>query len=292
MRLAFKSILGGILMCSSTALAEEATVEDWLLRTDLSINVNEDRLTLHLETLQPFHHTEQSSVFFQGRAAGSFAWRNGDDEGFTLNGGFGARQFISDDTILGFNAFYDHQTKYDHQRVSLGAEIISNHVTARLNAYESLSGWKEISTVGTTVTEERALSGVDGELEWSIPYLPWARIAAGGYYWNAVANHDVRGFSAAFRGDINEYARVEIGGSIDNYDEKVWAKLSISLGAKRDVEYTAQNDLFSDEPLPQRNLSNQLLRKVERSNTIVTERRTRNTSTGATVSAGVFISGE
>ncbi len=269
-----------------------SNVPDWLTRTDISVFANEDRVNISLETLQPLLSMEQGGIFFQGRATGGTEWDGDNSDNWTLNAGIGARHFFGDNLILGVNAFYDHATEYHHNRVGVGFEVISSNLTARVNGYEALSDWKHVSTVGNITTQERALSGIDGEIEAVVPYMPWLRAAVGGYHWQAKANDDITGLKTSLRGDLTRYAKLEVGGSFDNYDEKAWARLTISLGERKETQFTAADDFISNAPLPKRDLSAQLWQKVLRTNEIVTERRTINASTGTVSGAGVYISGE
>ncbi|MBL4646586.1 MAG: hypothetical protein COA52_07795 [Hyphomicrobiales bacterium] len=288
-------ILGTLFLASAiipshsdySANDDGSSVPDWLKQTDISTYFDEDKVVVSLETLQVLHQGSQSILFFQGRFSGNFDWESSDNSDWTVNVGAGYRVLTNDDTLLiGVNAFYDYGHEYKHQRVGVGFELIGSIMTARANGYLAVSDWRTVSNTAGVLIEERALSGIDGELETSVPYMPWLRLSAGGYFWDADINDDVYGAKASLRADLNAYASLEIGGSLDNYDEKAWAKVVISLGPRSDIQYTAQNDFISDEAMPARDLHKLMVAKVKRNNTIVTERRS--TTGGVTTAAGVF----
>ena len=66
-------------------------------------------------------------------------------------------------------------------------------------------------------------------------------------------------------------------------DKKIWGKLTIALGPRKNVEYTAQDDFFVDELFSKRDLSIHRLGKVKRENRVFTERRFRSVPAAASV---------
>lgn len=279
-----------LLTMLSSALAEEHDGISILKNTDVGVGIGENSATINVETFHPIYLDDHSVIFFQGRAAGNIVWRGSAEEDWTINLGIGAREIIDNSVMLGLNLFYDQTTRLKHQRLGVGSEISTQEITARLNGYYALSDWKTVSANGNSLTEERALSGADGEVELTFPDVPWLRLSAGGYYWDAEANDDIVGFRAALRGDLNKSTSFELGGSSDNYQNRFWAGLKISLGPRDNLDYTAEDGIYTPRAEQKRDLSNQLTKKVVRTNTIVTERRATNGT--STSSAGIFISGE
>ena len=87
----------------------------------------------------------------------------------TLNLGVGHR-IMSDDRrwMTGFNAFYDHEFPYDHQRGSLGLELISKPLSLTGNYYRGISGYK----ADKDGQEQKPIDGYDAKLSVALPYVP------------------------------------------------------------------------------------------------------------------------
>lgn len=275
----FIAILGAtVLSTVPVALAQDIPdpVLDWLSRTDASIYGDHNGWSAEIETIQPLHMEGQDTYFFQGRFSGYWADSGGNDD-WTVNLGLGYRYLTPDNqNLYGANVFYDRTGDHEHQRLGGGLEWMHQYGTIRSNYYGVLSGWKTVSTG----VEEKALEGFDAEIETMVPRMPWLRVKLKGYHWNAEANEDVDGFNVGFVGDLNDQMSFEAGYSVDNTDKKIWGKLTIALGPRKNVEYTAQDDFFVDELFSKRDLSIHRLDKVKRENRVFTERRSFGSSGG------------
>lgn len=87
----------------------------------------------------------------------------------TLNLGIGHRIMSNDRRwMTGFNAFYDHEFPYDHQRASLGLELISRPLSLMGNYYTGISGYK----ADKDGREQKPIDGYDAKLRAALPYLP------------------------------------------------------------------------------------------------------------------------
>ena len=92
------------------------------------------------------------------------------DNRTTVNLGLGYRRLVYDNKILlGVNGFHDHEFPYDHQRTSIGLEARTTVGEINYNRYWGVSDWKD----GRGGNEERALSGMDIEGGFPLPYFNW-----------------------------------------------------------------------------------------------------------------------
>lgn len=247
------------------------TSKNWLDRTDIAIHGTQNgRPTYSIETVQPLTETEdtkRNTTFFQGRLA-----TRGSDE--TLNLGLGYRRLLQDESmILGINTFFDTTRKNSHERIGLGLEAIGQQYTFRSNVYRKLSNEKTVIN-GSNTTYEQALHGVDYEIDTSVPYLPWMRMAINGYNWKAVNNaDDLNGKKLTFSGYLSSNVIVDIGVNDDNYNgTDGFVKFTYLLGNNNiNQNFTAEK--VSANFSTDRNLKNHTLDKVKRQNDIIIQKR-------------------
>ncbi len=238
------------------------------------------------ETIQPLFMSLQHTGFVQARAGY-------DNSDWTFNAGLGWRYMLTDRTLLlGVNAWHDWTVEHEHRRWGLGAEAIGEVMTLRANYYGAYTGWRTIEDTATYRIEERAMKGLDAEIETQLPYIPWARVSAGWYHWDATADDDVDGFKSRLKLDLTPYTRLETGISADKTDTTGFLKLSFALGAPRDVKHTlTTTGLASSQVVDKRDLKAMRLTRVERNHTVAVERRTLNKATGSFSGGVVFARG-
>lgn len=249
---------------------------DWLKRTDISVEgITSGKPTWSVETIQPLYQTPKSltdTVFFQGR----WGRRDGDD---TLNLGLGYRRLLDDKSwLLGVNTFYDMTRQDSHRRVGLGLEAIGRYVTLRTNYYDGQSGVRTVSTAGGSSTTEKALDGVDYEIETPVPYAPWLRFSAAGFRWNAATAGypDLKGDTFLLRGNLSSAWSVELGRTNDNYNNgRTFARLTWTPGADpgNGISTNLMTAGRSGAALQARDLTLHTLDKVRRQNDMVVERK-------------------
>lgn len=271
----------------SPVAAGDDQASDWWSRVYLDGHWDQDLGARgSVESIQPIYMSPLHTFFVQGRAAYQ-------DEDWTFNAGLGYRYLTPDKSmLLGVNAWHDWTLDLGHRRWGLGAEAMGSVLTARSNYYGGYSGWKTVLETPTLLTEERALSGFDAELETQLPYMPWARLALGGYHWDAEASEDITGFSGRLKLDLTAYTRFETGINADNRDTSGYARISIALGAPRDVQFSLADTGFAHaEAFSKRDLSGQRLARVERRHQVVVERRTTSKVTGGISGGVVFARG-
>jgi len=252
-----------------TGTLNDSDMPDWLKRTDIDISIQEDlKPSISIETIQPLFMDDVNTAFFQGRLT------NQDDDQ-TINLGLGYRYLTADETwLLGVNGWYDHTFDLSHNRVGLGLEAIGEYMTVRTNYYDARSDWKTVSVVSGVTTQEKALDGYDLELEAPVPYVPWARLSAKGYKWDAINVDDVEGYTFGVRMNPTGNTEVTLGVTDDNSkDEQAFLNLTWYFDRPEGVEFTAANGTSSDA-FVKRDVSKHRLDKVRRKHDVVVERKT------------------
>jgi len=171
---------------------------------------SDDRIITSFDLLIPFWQGEKNILFFNPRY--SFDNRDGSE----VNLGFGYRHLLfSDRAVLGINGYYDCRwTGWGtrHEQVGLGAEVMTDRVTARFNGYFPVTGpqigppsgtsgyyFRDVGVYLGTGSIEETLGGFDGEVGFKVPYLSryletW--VYAGGYHFEGDYVKDVNGFSS------------------------------------------------------------------------------------------------
>ncbi len=252
----------------------DESVPAWLERSSLSVTeAGDNDVSFEFETIQPLMQTPETNehtVFVQGRIA-----KQSDDE--TINIGLGYRNLNASQTLLlGVNAFYDMTTEYDHQRTSIGLEAIGKTFTARANIYSAVSDEKS-QTDGAVTTYQSVLDGYDVSLDMPVPYTPWARFQATSYRYDALKGFDdVSGTKGAFIGNLNNNISFEIGAEDNNYngtDAFVSVQYNLAGVATNGVTATLADGATSEAMMSERDLSNHVLDKVVRNNSLVVQTR-------------------
>lgn len=255
---------------------KQGDIPAWLRRTDVSVGgISGSNPTWAIETIQPLYQTPKTLTdtwFFQGR----WARRNGDD---TFNVGLGYRRLLADRTwLLGANSFYDMTRAQSHQRIGVGVEAIGQYVTLRSNLYNAFSGTKTLSTSGGVATTERALDGIDYELETPVPYTPWLRFSATGFRWKTTGSGtpNLVGETFLLRGNLTPAIALEVGHTHDNYlSGRSFARLSWQFGGVPTTGTMASlsGSGLSGTAFQPRDLAQHTLDKVRRQNDMIVERK-------------------
>lgn len=259
-------------------------VPDYLKRVELDIKVQDNlKPEWSVLTVQPLYQSEdkQNTVFTQ-LSQRRYEYLGTDRD--VTNIGFGYRQLFADNTVLaGVNTFYDYEWKRKHRRGGVGAEIKWSGLDFTTNMYKALSN--KSGTGLDTGTEEEVLDGRDFELSAQVPYLPWAKVHASKYYWNAVTNtDDIDGWSASFEAKVQQNIAIEAGMKDDNYTAKreQFAKVTFSIPFGKPRPVMMSNLLVSDHAWDMRDMREYTLDKVRRQNKIIVER----SSSGVVITRG------
>ncbi|MEB6513686.1 inverse autotransporter beta domain-containing protein [Enterobacter roggenkampii] len=86
------------------------------------------------------------------------------------NVGFGYRFAPFENTLLGFNVFYDHDLSRDHKRLGTGLEFVQDYFRLVSNGYFRLSHWKQSPDL--TDYRERVANGFDIRADGWLPAYP------------------------------------------------------------------------------------------------------------------------
>ena len=173
------------------------------------------------------------------------------------------KRFLNDDesTLLGFNAFYDYELDYDHQRFSLGTDIKSKILDLSYNQYFSNSG----SKTGKNNKQEEAVDGHDLELGAHLPYIPSMKVYAKLFDFNVNGGNDFEG---------SEYsAEIKIPGSgltfevghtdFDSHTDQTFFNFKYSSNSKNTNEKFITSEAFKKVSMKSR-----MYEKVRRDNII------------------------
>ena len=120
---------------------------------------------------------DQYGFFLQ---PGLVSWEadNGDRR-LDVNVGLVYRQRLRERIALGAAVFYDHNIDSDLKRIGAAADWVSPYTYVAVNYYEPISGWRSGERLGY---EERALRGVDINIEQALLDSGWVLEASGGYW--------------------------------------------------------------------------------------------------------------
>ena len=120
---------------------------------------------------------DQYGFFLQ---PGLVSWEadNGDRR-LDMNVGLVYRQRIHERIALGAAVFYDHNIDSDLKRIGAAADWVSPYTYVAVNYYEPIGGWRTGERLGY---EERALRGVDINIEQALLDSGWVLEASGGYW--------------------------------------------------------------------------------------------------------------
>jgi len=219
--------------------------------------------------MNPYSKISNKHLYFtQLRLANHEPYANGDQRTL-FNAGLGFRTLAqNNNSILGINLFYDHEFEQEHQRASLGLEYLTSAFEIYANKYQRLG---DTASYGTTT--ETVLNGYDVNIVGQLPYMPWGKVVYNNYAW-AGTNTDTKGKRYSLEAQVLANMILEFGQSDPDVGSKedFW-KLSLRWPA---TGYTPTiiTHTYTDNMFPEKNMSDQMLHKVRRTNKIVTEKTT------------------
>ena len=257
---------------------------DWIKRIELGASIQQNgQAEWSILTVQPLYQSEDfKHTFFTQLSQLRYNYLGYNRD--VTNAGLGYRQLFADNTVLvGVNGFYDHEWKRGHKRFGYGAELKWSGLDLTANGYEAISN--KVTRGLNTGIEEEALSGYDAEASLQLPYLPWARMNAKYYQWNAIVNaDDIKGYSVGVQADLTQNFSLEAGVTDDNYtSNEVFAKFTFSFpvgGSRKAV--AASKGMVSKTAWNMRDMKDYTLVKVRRQNKIILEQ----SSSGVVITRG------
>ena len=218
----------------------------------------------------PYPQLSNEHLYFtQLRFGNHEPYANGDQR-HLINVGLGFRTLMNDNNaILGANVFYDRDDE-SHERGSFGVEFLANNFEVYANIYDRLSDSASYVHGNSTITEE-VLNGYDYSLVGQVPYMPWAKAVYKGYKWDATGS-DTEGYNLSleaqlFRGLILEYGR----NKPDNQATEDFASLTFRFPSDH-LTPTIVSHGITEYAFSVKNMKNEMLHKVRRTNNIITEK--------------------
>ena len=218
----------------------------------------------------PYSQLSNEHLYFtQLRFGNHEPYANGDQR-HLLNVGLGFRTLMNgNNAILGANIFYDRDDE-EHERGSVGVEFLANNFEVYANIYDRLSETASYVHGSSTITET-VLNGYDYSLVGQVPYMPWAKAVYKGYKWDATGS-DIEGYNVSLeaqlvRGFILEYGR----NKPDNQATEDFASITFRYPSDH-LTPTVVSHWITEYAFPVKNMKNEMLHKVRRTNNIITEK--------------------
>jgi adhesin/invasin len=188
---------------------------------------------------------------------------NNHDGDQTINIGLGKRKLLNDNTLmLGANVFYDHQLTESHERVGVGAEVISSKFDLRGNYYNALSGRR----LNKEKTIERALDGWDLRGDYHLPIDHDVNIFVSAFEFEnpeSISAYKETGNKFGVDAKVGNFA-IEAGYMDDNQENDAYfgnIKYVINFGSDNQDHSSANSKSLTD-------VSDQLYQPVKRENKI------------------------
>ncbi len=236
-------------------------------------DINYSILVVRPLAMNPLAAIKNKHLYFtQIRLGNHEPFANG-DERHLLNLGFGLRSLANNDNaIIGANAFYDYEFDEGHSRASVGIEYLASNFQLSANIYDRLSE-SESYTSGSAILIEEVLNGYDYSIVGQVPYLPWANLIYNGYRWDQ-SGPDLEGNRISLeakilRGMVFEYGRNDIDNTSD--DEHFY-----NLTLRWPNDHRGLPTIFTNPvsafAFSEKNMENEMLHKVRRTNNIITQR--------------------
>ena len=224
-------------------------------------------------TINPFKEIKNKHVLFsQFSLSNTEPFSNG-DERIVLNAGLGLRTLVQDgNAIFGANIFYDHEFEQTHQRASFGLEYLTSSFEAYANIYERLSEKTSYSVSNVTTATETVVNGYDMSVVGQIPFMPWGKIVYKTYKWDTTGK-ETKGKRYNLEARLSGNVILEFGtNDQDGLAKEDFGSLTLRWPSRNDnptiITHTYTENMFAEK-----DMSNEMLHKVRRTNAIVTEKQ-------------------
>ena len=228
--------------------------------TELSIDLRENHSAdFSILLVRELDSNQSNNTFTQ---LSLFNTEKNSDDRFVANLGLGKR-FLSEDkfSMTGINAFVDYDDE-GNLRSSIGFEMRNAVLNFAFNNYFGLDD----------ADGEKVLDGYELRLASQIPYVHWADIFINSYSWDGVTRDDVEGLMYGSEMLLSPNINLEIA-----FDDKDKAGLEDEYYAKIMFVHPPRNNvsisdgISSDMWRAQKNMSDEMLKKVKRNNKIFVE---------------------
>jgi len=266
------------ILLGSSAFSQD--IPDWVKRIEISAQYETDKHpTFYFQMVQPLYQSEDkiNTFFYQPR----ISLKGGD---LTYNLGIGYRKIARDNLLLGVNLFGDYEDLHEHGRLGIGFEALGQILELRLNGYFGVTTKRVVEDSSTSTTYERVADGLDLELGLPIPYLPWLKIYASGFWYDFDKFKDKYGWKTRLEAKLNKAFILEFYTWDDNKGEQEYGgriRVNMAFDRLSDIK-----GVFAParEPFPKKDLREKTLIPVERNFDIVVEKWTE--TSGITVAVG------
>ncbi len=240
----------------------------WLERVEFSLQYESDKHPIfYFQMVQPIYQSVDKidTFFYQPRI-----FLKGGDFNYSL--GLGYRRLLNEDLFLGVNIFGDYQDLHEHGRIGVGLEAIGQILETRLNSYFGITTKRVVEESPYSLIYERVADGLDFEIGAPIPYLPWLKLYACGFWYDFKKSSDKKGWKTRLEARLNKAVCLEFYTWDDNKGEQEYGgqvRVNLAFNNLRDFE-----ELFklAKEPFPKKDLKEKLLIPVERNFDIVVEK--------------------
>ena len=232
--------------------------------TEVSIDLRENyKPDYSILAVRELSKIDSGNIFTQ---LSLFNTEKSNEERIIGNFGIGSRKLLDDNNLLaGVNVFIDNDfdEKGGSKRASLGFELRNAVLNFHSNIYEGI----EDSDV------ERVLDGWDYQISSQVPYLHWSKVFVNQYEWDGVLRQDIKGTKLGSEMLLTPHLNLEVA-----YDDKDRSGLEDEWYAKIQFVHPPRNngptalDGVSDTAWNEnKDMSDELLTKVDRNNKIVIE---------------------
>ena len=232
--------------------------------TEVSIDLRENyKPDYSILAVRELSKIDSGNIFTQ---LSLFNTEKSNEERIIGNFGIGSRKLLDDNNLLaGVNVFIDNDfdEKGGSKRASLGFELRNAVLNFHSNIYEGI----EDSDV------ERVLDGWDYQISSQVPYLHWSKVFVNQYEWDGVLRQDIKGTKLGSEMLLTPHLNLEVA-----YDDKDRSGLEDEWYAKIQFVHPPRNngptalDGVSDTAWNEnKDMSDELLTKVDRNNKIVVE---------------------
>ena len=229
--------------------------------TEVSINIRENfKPDYSILGVREIEKTSNGNFFTQFSI---FNTEKSNDERIVGNLGFGKRMLNDDKTMLtGFNAFIDYDD-IGNARSSLGVEARNAVLNFGYNYYFGIDDG----------TDEKVLDGYDLRFASQIPYMHWADIFVNNYEWEGRDRDDIKGMKIGSELLLSPTFNLELAFDDKDKDglEDEWYANITFVHPPRSGPSLQDGFLSNSAWKEEKDMSGELLSKVDRQNKIVVE---------------------
>ena len=177
--------------------------EDVFDNAEISITSTDSGPKFNARVLKAFDMNPNDGAFNYGE----LGFIDNDDRQ-TLNIGYGIRLLDPSEMVMyGGNVFFDQEWPNNHQRASIGIEMVTSPLRLSANRYYALSGGRGLSGDIT----EKAMSGHDMNAKIAFPYLPYLFLDYSKFRWYGEDGlSDVKGQTVGISGALSDSFSIEV----------------------------------------------------------------------------------